>query len=316
MRRTKPWSLLAALLALTMVLAACGGGETEDAASGGDAPLAVDLEEPAETETPAETEAPEAEAPAFDMTAAVTQYVSTLPEGWLNVGDTTAFKDALTVEGTVLIDIREPGEFAEGHIPGAINIPIRDIPESLNHIPTDRPVFIYCASGWRAGLALSSLRLMGYDNVLAYAPSVKGWTAAGEALVNEENVPEDFGEPQGLQPEMVEAASQFLSTLPEGFLTNKLDVVKEAMAAGAVLIDVRETGEYAEGRIGEALSVPLRTVGTGDVEVPMDKNAIVYCKSGWRASLALPAFHLLGYTNTSGYPGSYMEWVEAGEPTA
>jgi rhodanese-related sulfurtransferase len=315
MHRSRPWSLLAALMAMMMVLAACGTSTTDTTeAATEEAPLAVDLEEEEAPEEEAPEEEPEeAEAPAFDLVAAVHESASTLPEGWLNVGDTDAFKEAISVEGTVLIDVREESEFAEGHIPGAINIPIRTLTANLELIPTDRPVIVYCASGWRAGLAVSSLRLLGYDNVLAYAASVKGWTEAGEELVNEDNVAETFGEPD-VQPEMLAAVESFLTTIPEGFLTNSVDAVKEAMAAGAVVVDVREEGEFAEGHIADAISVPLRTMASGEVEVPSDTNLIVHCKSGWRAALALPMYHVLGYTNMSGFPGSYNAWVEAGEP--
>lgn len=314
MHRSRPWSLLAALMAMMMVLAACGSGTTDTTeVATEEAPLAVDLEEEAPEEEAPEEEPEEAEAPAFDLVAAVHESASTLPEGWLNVGDTDAFKEAMSVEGTVLVDVREESEFAEGHIPGAINIPIRTLTDNLELIPTDRPVIVYCASGWRAGLAVSSLRLLGYDNVLAYAPSVKGWTEAGEELVNEDNVAETFGEPD-VQPEMLAAVESFLTTLPEGFLTNSVDAVKEAMAAGVVVVDVREEGEFAEGHIADAISVPLRTMASGEAEVPSDTNLIVHCKSGWRAALALPMYHVLGYTNMSGFPGSYNAWVEAGEP--
>ena len=65
-----------------------------------------------------------------------------------------------------------------------INIPLRDLAQNLDMIPTDRQVFIYSKSGWRAGIALSSLGLMGYGNVLAFPPGWNGWTEAGEPVTN------------------------------------------------------------------------------------------------------------------------------------
>lgn len=328
MRRSRLRSLVATLLALMLILAACGNGddaddpapepdveaEADDAED--DAPLALELDEPEPVEDETEEAADEpAEAEDFDLVAAVDAYASTIPEGWMLERDVDAFKDALQVEGTVLIDVREDGEFAEGHIPGAISMPIRTVGQNLELIPRDRPVWIYCLSGWRAGLVISSLRLLGYDNVLAFSPGINGWDAAGEELVNEDNVAENFGDP-GLQPELVEAVDLFLATLPEGFLTNQLDAVKDAMDAGAVLVDMREPEEYEEGFIPDALSVPLRTIVSTDVEVPMDTDVIIYCQSGFRAALALPLYHIMGYTNTSGFPGSFNAWVEADEAIA
>ena len=315
MRQSRHWSLLAAAVALSMGLTACGSS-ANDSAAGTEtesAPLALETESqpPASEETLAPAEEPSA---AFDMVSAVNAYASTIPDGFFNVGDITAFKDALTVEGTVLIDVREPSEYADGHIPGAVNIPIRALADNLDKIPTDRPVFVYCASGWRAGIATSSLHLMGYDNVLAYGPSYKGWTEAGETVETTENVAESVGQPTGLQPELVTAVGDFLRTIPDGFYGNSVDQVKEAIAAGAVIVDVREPSEYDEGHIADALNVPVRTVAAGAVEVPTDVNTIVHCASGWRASLALPMYHVLGYSSMSAFPGSYKAWTAAGEP--
>lgn len=312
MRATHSRSLLAIFIALMMVLAACGGtseGSGDDTGDG-DAPLAVDT-----TTTTAATETTEATTAVeeFDLVEAIDAYVSTIPEGFMAVGDIDAFKDAMTVEGAVLIDVREVSEYEEGHIPGAINIPIRTLAENLEFIPTDQPVWIYCQSGWRAGMATSALRMMGYDNVLAYPPGWGGWSAAGEEVSTEAVEAQSFGDP-GLQPELVEAVDGFLSTIPEGYyVVRSVDEVKEATAAGAALLDVREPAEYEEGYIEDALSVPIRTLVTTDVEIPSDTNVIVYCKSGFRASLALPVLHVLGYDNVKGFPGSFNAWVEAGE---
>lgn len=314
MRTTRLRSLIATLLALLLVLAACSNGddaapepEAED-----DAPLALDLDDADDADEADEEPVEEEPVEEFDLVDAVDFVASTLPDGWMLVREVDDLKDALEVDNTVLIDVREPGEFAEGHIPGAIHIPVRELASSTELIPRDRPVIIYCLSGWRAGLAISSLRLMGYDNISAYAPGINGWTAAGEELVNEDNVAEDFGTPE-LQPEMVAAVDGFLATIPEGFYTNPIDTIIEAVEDGATLVDMREPGEFEEGFIPGALSVPLRTLVSTDVEVPADGTVYVYCQSGYRAALALPMYHVLGWTNTQGFPGSFAAWVEAGE---
>ncbi|MFP4233584.1 MAG: rhodanese-like domain-containing protein, partial [Nitriliruptoraceae bacterium] len=253
MRRTRTRSLIATLLALLLLLAACGGEEEAEPEAEDDAPLALDLEveedeEPAEEE-PAEEE-PEAE---FDLAAAVDDHVATLPDGWGTVGDVEALKEALQVENTVLIDVREASDYEAGHIEGAINIPIRELAANTNLIPTDRPVIVYCASGWRAGMSYSTLRLMGYENVRGWGPGSAGWEAAGEPFSTDPVEPEDFGDP-GFEPQLVEAVDGFLSTLPEGFLTNSLEGVQELIDQGATLVDMREPEEYEEGFIPDAVS--------------------------------------------------------------
>jgi hydroxyacylglutathione hydrolase len=65
----------------------------------------------------------------------------------------------------LLLDVRGRAEYAEGHIDGALNIPMGHIPQRLDTIPHDRPVITYCASGYRSQAAASLLRARGYDNV-------------------------------------------------------------------------------------------------------------------------------------------------------
>jgi rhodanese-related sulfurtransferase len=51
-----------------------------------------------------------------------------------------------------LIDVRSPSEFATGHVPGAINIPMEEVPGRVADLDQDRPVVLVCQSGKRATL--------------------------------------------------------------------------------------------------------------------------------------------------------------------
>jgi NADPH-dependent 2,4-dienoyl-CoA reductase/sulfur reductase-like enzyme/rhodanese-related sulfurtransferase len=62
----------------------------------------------------------------------------------------------------VLVDVRSAGEFADGHLPGAVNIPHTQLRARLDEVPAGRPVFVYCASGVRSYLALRVLRQTGH----------------------------------------------------------------------------------------------------------------------------------------------------------
>ena len=308
-------SLVALLLAMALVFAACGGtDDTSDTTLADDSPLAsTTTEAPATTKAPATTEAPTTTVAAFDVQAAVAEYAATIPEGWYAVSDTTAFKDAVEASGALVIDVRTPDEYAAGHIPGAVSIPLRTLGQNLDKVPTDRQVFIYCKSGWRAGLAISSLGMVGYDNVLAYPPGWNGWTGAGEEISTEVVEAEVVGAPD-FQPEMIAAVDGFLSTIPEGFLTaGDADTVEQAIEAGAFALDVRSPEEFGEGHIPTAENAPVRTLGVTDVAIPTDTTVVVYCKSGWRASLSVPILHLLAYDTSKGFTGSWLAWTEAGK---
>jgi rhodanese-related sulfurtransferase len=309
-------SLIAILMAFVLVLAACSGDDAADTTTtlADDSPLASTTTVADETTTTTEAAETTTTTEAFDVEAAVAAYAASIPEGWFAVGDTDAFKEAVAASDALVIDVREPGEYAEGFILDAVNIPLRTLAENLDKIPTDRQVFIYCKSGWRAGLATSSLSMAGYDNILAYPPGWNGWTAAGEEVSTAPVEAEVVGAPD-LQPEMVAAVNGFLTTIPEGFWTaGAPEAVNEAIEAGAYVLDVRSPEEFAEGHLPGAVNVPVRQLGTTDVEFPTDVNAVEYCKSGWRAALSLPILHLLGNDNFSGFSGSYVAWTAAGLP--
>ncbi len=332
MSRTRLLSLLAALAALLLVLGACADDDADQAAEQAeedDAPLALDddgdddgddeaVADDADDATEEDEAAEEAEeAGDVDLAASVNQYASTLPDGWMMIREAEELNDAMQVDGAVVIDVRNPEDYEEGHIPGAVNIPIRELPDNLNSIPTDSPVWIVCQTGWRTGMAVSSLRMMGYDNVEGWANEFPAWEEAGYEIETGEGAAlEDFGEPD-LEPELVEAVGQFLSTLPDGWLlVREVDEVMDAVDAGAVLLDVRNIENFEEGTVEGALEVPIRELGSPDLDIPADSNVIVYCQSGWRTSLAVPILHVLGYDNVLGYPGHFDTFESLGAVTS
>lgn len=70
-------------------------------------------------------------------------------------------------QGAMLVDVRTPEEYAEGHLPEAINIPFEQIVEvfAKQGITKDTPVVVYCRSGRRSGIAKESLDNAGYQAV-------------------------------------------------------------------------------------------------------------------------------------------------------
>ena len=69
-------------------------------------------------------------------------------------------------------------EWQGGHVPGAMHVFLPDLPQSLSRLPKDRPVAVYCDSGYRASIAASILRAQGFDarNVPG---SWQAWQACG-----------------------------------------------------------------------------------------------------------------------------------------
>ena len=56
-----------------------------------------------------------------------------------------------------MLDVRGPDEFASGHVRGAINVVLHELPERLDQFPTDATLWVHCASGYRASIAAAPL---------------------------------------------------------------------------------------------------------------------------------------------------------------
>jgi phage shock protein E len=78
-------------------------------------------------------------------------------------------KEALAYlrSGALVIDVRTPGEFSSGHLPGAINFPLDEIDTELPGRIKDRRqvLLLHCQSGMRSGAAMKKLKAIGYLNV-------------------------------------------------------------------------------------------------------------------------------------------------------
>jgi len=77
----------------------------------------------------------------------------------------------------LFIDARNSGQYAEGHISGAINIEWRQTLSRMDEIPTDQPVVIYCETGLLSSKAQFMLRLAGYENVKVLWGGYLVWSA-------------------------------------------------------------------------------------------------------------------------------------------
>ena len=68
----------------------------------------------------------------------------------------------------LIIDVREPSEFAEGHVEGAVNIPPAELmagAPQLQSVPKETPIVLYCKSGSRSNVSMHILRQLGYTNL-------------------------------------------------------------------------------------------------------------------------------------------------------
>ena len=93
----------------------------------------------------------------------------------ISVADALAFREA----GAFILDVRQPEEWAAGHIPDATLIPLGDLPARIAEVPKDRQVVVVCRSGNRSAQGRDILLGAGHPSVTSMAGGMNDWAAAG-----------------------------------------------------------------------------------------------------------------------------------------
>ncbi|MCA0435013.1 MAG: rhodanese-like domain-containing protein [Actinobacteria bacterium] len=84
--------------------------------------------------------------------------------------------------GATVVDVREPGEYAGGHVPGAILIPLAQVGARFSEVPRTGPVYVICASGNRSKAATTVLENAGFE-AYSVAGGTGGWVQLGRPVV-------------------------------------------------------------------------------------------------------------------------------------
>jgi rhodanese-related sulfurtransferase len=81
-------------------------------------------------------------------------------------------------EGAVLVDVRTPQEYAEVHVPGAVLVPLDELPGHLAEVDGAQPLYVICRSGHRSAAVCEALEPLGYDAVNVTGGTI-AWVRAG-----------------------------------------------------------------------------------------------------------------------------------------
>lgn len=105
--------------------------------------------------------------------------------------DLTTLADSVDVDtvhaikdnaGVFLIDVREPDEYAAGHIPGITLIPMGEVAARLAELPRDKEIIVTCRTGNRSSQIADLLREQGFTNVHNMTGGIVAWEEAGYAV--------------------------------------------------------------------------------------------------------------------------------------
>jgi rhodanese-related sulfurtransferase len=116
----------------------------------------------------------------------VDAFVSAIPTDYYTIRP-AGLGVELAGNAPVLIDVRTDGEWASGHIQGAVHIPFRDLMADQNLWPADpsTAIVVYDSPVHRSSMAMTYLRLLGYENVRTLSGGSAGWQNAGFPLVTD-----------------------------------------------------------------------------------------------------------------------------------
>lgn len=92
--------------------------------------------------------------------------------------------DALVQQGSVrVLDVRDDSEFRSGHLPGAIHIPVKRLPDRVGKLKHDKPYAVICQSGSRSRSATAFLADQGFEGTVSVRGGTGAWARSGRPLV-------------------------------------------------------------------------------------------------------------------------------------
>jgi glyoxylase-like metal-dependent hydrolase (beta-lactamase superfamily II)/rhodanese-related sulfurtransferase len=192
-------------------------------------------------------------------------------------------------KGGVILDVRSPAEFGEGHVPGAVNVWIESspfAPRVAMMAPVDSRFILVAAGPSDLQRSVEALGRAGMDDILGYLQrGMTDWRSEGlpHASVPQITV-HDLATMRGERPDLV-------------------------------VVDVREVAEWADGHIAGAVNVPMSQALSRMGELPADRPKAVLCAGGLRSSSVISALRRAGLTDCYNVAGGMREWVKAGYST-
>ena len=192
--------------------------------------------------------------------------------------------------GAVVVDTRPAMQFAVAHVPGSIHIALTGQYASwaARILGLDTPLIIAGEDAEHVRESQLRLARVGVENVVGYlADGVIGWIRNGYEL---EYIP------QLTAQEFVELCQEDSSNL--------------------AVLDVRECGEVAAGVIASSTHIPLGELKSRTGELDRDSLLVVYCRGGYRSSIATSLLRRAGFRNIANLTGGFDAWKASGLPIA
>ena len=200
--------------------------------------------------------------------------------------------EELVRQQAVIVDTRTAADFAKGHVPGTINIPLNGSFTMWAGwlLPYDGDVYLLfddASHPHGVDSAVRDLAMIGLDRVAGVfgGDAVAAWVTAGRAL---------------------ESVAQ----------TTANELARMLARGDVAVVDVRGHTEWEAGHVPGVPNIPVGYLTERLAELPTDKPVVVYCQSGSRSAIAASVLQARGLTNVVNLAGGFAAWEHAGLPTA
>jgi rhodanese-related sulfurtransferase len=225
--------------------------------------------------------------PNMDMKPALRDFLAGLPDNWHLISSQDVAKSSPFV-----VDVRQPDEYNQGFIAGAINIPLRELAKNLSALPgMDKDIVVVCDTGHRAAIGMAILRMLGYQ-ASALDGGMKVWQAAKLPVVTAPVPPRPRGPTPNVNRQLQAMLDYYLvHTLPIDWgvidatgLTfdqklipsSAVEAMPETYDQGpSLLIDVDTPDEFAKSTIANfirAINLPLRQLPDTLDKMPLQET--------------------------------------------
>lgn len=191
--------------------------------------------------------------------------------------------------GAPIVDTRHASDYALGHVPGTLNIPLGKSFTTWAGwlIPYDRDVYLMVGDDAAHGIdeVVRDLAMIGLDRAAGYLDSdaLAAWTATGERL----------------------------ATTPQVSVAHLANALR---AGGVVTIDVRGRAEWDAGHIPGVRNIPLGYLVERIGDLPRTTPIIVHCQSGARSAIAASVLETAGFAAVANLAGGFAAWAAARQP--
>ncbi len=221
----------------------------------------------------------------LDLKPILRQFLSSLPQDWnlvtsQNVATTKAF----------IVDVRQPEEYSQGFIEGAVNIPLRELAQNLQALPAmDKEITLVCNSGHRSAIGMAVLQMLGYSKAKSLDGGLRAWQSAKLPVVTApvpkrptnaapkvnsqlqamldyylvHTLPVDWGamDQAALTEDQLRKSSSEIEAQPETFDQGR-----------SLLVDVDGPDDFAQAHLDKAINAPLRALPDSLDNIPLQET--------------------------------------------